>query len=128
MKGFADLATSRREWIENVLVPWCRQASRPDLLNAEAEWGDIAGRVDPAATLWTWAWGRFPDLVHEGLPGINETYPVRVTLQDGTSAVGYPDSRRSEQGRLVIVATGTGGESVEAGPFSIDEIQSVVRA
>lgn len=128
MASFADLAASRREWIENVLKPWCAQASRRDLLNAEAEWGDIAGRVDPAGTLWTWAWGRFPNLVHEGLPGVNETYPVRVTLRDGSSLTGYPDSRRSEQGRLVLVATDAGRDLSELGPFSIDEIASVARA
>ena len=128
MASFAELAASRREWIESVLRPWCAQASRRDLLNAEAEWGDIAGRVDPSGTLWTWAWGRFPALVHEGLPGVNETYPVQVTLRDGSKTTGYPDNRRSGQGRLLLIAADAAKRPPELGPFSIDEISSVDRA
>src|SRR5687767_6788549 len=81
MKTFAELAASRREWIDAVLRPWCVQASRRDLVLAEMDWGDIAGRVDAEATLWTWAWGRFPELVHEGLSGVSETREVRVQLE-----------------------------------------------
>ncbi|MCA9051772.1 MAG: hypothetical protein KDA89_23705, partial [Planctomycetaceae bacterium] len=51
--SFAALAASRREWIDSVLRPWCRQANLKDLRQAESEWTDIAGRVDVAATLWT---------------------------------------------------------------------------
>src|SRR5688572_22456133 len=91
MPDFDDLVASRKRWIAEVLEPWCRGASRKDLLRAAMEWGDIAGRVDENATLWTWAWGRFPDLVYEGLSGVNETREVQVTLKTGEMATGFPD-------------------------------------
>ncbi|MEX0703672.1 MAG: hypothetical protein WD069_16365, partial [Planctomycetales bacterium] len=115
--SFAELAASRREWIDRVLRPWCARAARRDLLQAEQEWQDIAGRVDPQATLWTWAWGRFPDLVHEGIAGVDETAAVRVRLRDGSSHEGYPDNRLSRAGRLVLLT-----ETGESGPLSIDDI------
>ena len=126
MTTFAHLVESRRRWISEVLQPWCRTASRRDLRLAELEWPDIAGRADPQSTLWLWAWGRFPDLVSEGISGIDETWRVRVTLQDGQSCTGYPDSRQSEQGQLVLIGDSPStGEPL--GPFSIDEIVEVVR-
>ena len=125
MKTFAELAASRREWIETVLRPWCARASRKELRLAEMEWGDLAGRVDPEATLWTWAWGRFPELVHEGLSGVSETREVRVRLADGREIVGYPDGRQSKQGELVLLARTATGRIDEQGPFSIDEIAAV---
>jgi hypothetical protein len=126
MHTFDELIASRRAWITEVLQPWCRQASRSDLLRAEAEWGDIAGRVDALATLWTWAWGRFPALVQEGVRGIDETRPVCVELRDGRRFVGYPDARASGKGRLVLLAArGDGPGLEELGPFSIDEIARV---
>lgn len=123
--SFEELVASRREWIENVLRPWCRAAALKDLLRAELEWGDIAGRVDAQATLWTWAWGRFPALVHEGLSGVNETRPVRIVLHNGSAVTGFPDNRRSERGKLVLVGTSSVGELREYGPYSIDEIAAV---
>ena len=69
---------------------------------AELEWADLAGRIDPQATLWTWAWSRFPDLVHEQLAGVDETHEVRVTLKNGAAYVGYPDNRKTKAGRLVL--------------------------
>jgi hypothetical protein len=129
MAGFDELAASRREWIENVLRPWCAQARLIDLKRAEAEWGDLAGRPDPEATLWTWAWSRFPDLVVEGMRGVNETYEVTVTLQDGRTITGFPDGRKSVQGRLVLLCTSddTSGRTVESEPFSIDDVSAVER-
>lgn len=132
MPAFDELAASRRAWIDGVLRQWCRQAPLVELKKAEAEWADIAGRVDPAATLWTWAWSRFPDLVHEGMPGLNETSEVRVRLTDGREAVGFPDARQSVKGRLVLIPSATQPRqrivSQElCGPFSIDEIASVER-
>jgi hypothetical protein len=124
MASFDELVTSRRAWIDDVLQPWCRNAALADLLKAEAEWNDIAGRVDSAATLWTWAWCRFPALVHEELSGLNETREVRLTLRDGREVVGYPDARSCELARLLLLESSTSGNQ-EHGPFSIDEIAAV---
>jgi hypothetical protein len=120
---FNDLAASRRAWISDVLHPWCEQATRVELQNAAEEWVDIAGRPSVEKTLWTWAWGRFPVLVHDELPGLNETSPVRILLQDGTEVVGFPDAQRSEAGHLVLWSKDT-----ELGPFSIDDVQAVTAA
>jgi len=124
MKSFPELAASRREWIQDILVPWCRQARYPDLIEAEQDWQNIAGRVDPAMTLWTWAWSRFPGLVHDAMPGLNETREVRVTLADGRMASGYPDSELSVRGDMVLVIRTENGFE-QAGPFRIDEITGV---
>lgn len=124
---FDDLVASRKEWIERVLRPWCRAAALKDLRRAELEWEDIAGQVDPQATLWTWAWGRFPELVHEGLSGVNETHEVRVTLCDGTSVTGFPNNWQTRQGKLMLVGVRPGGRLEESGPFSIDDIAQVER-
>src|SRR5580704_17394105 len=106
MHTFADLVSSRKAWLANVLVPWCRQAAVKDLRLAELEWGDIAGKVDPAKTLWYWAWSRFPDLEHGELVGIDETREVQVTLRDGRTIAGFPDARQSVEGQLVLVGQG----------------------
>lgn len=125
---FQDLVDSRKAWIDQFLQPWCRQAGRADLIRAEHEWLDIAGRASADATLWTWAWSRFPDLVCEGLAGVNEAALVQVTLADGRTFTGYPDNRRSRQGVLVLLGRGPDGRASEFGPFSIDEIAVVRRA
>jgi len=127
MPTFDELAVSRIEWIDSVLKPWCRQASFKELLKAEQEWGDVAGRVDPEASLWTWAWSRFPDLVHEGMSGVNETNEVQVTLKDGTTIVGFPDARQSTRGRLVLLCRCESRQSEASGPHSIDDVASVAR-
>lgn len=128
MANFADLAASRRTWINDVLIPWCRQAARTQLRLAELEWHDIAGRVDPEKTLWAWAWSRLPGLVHEELGGIDESGMVSVLLSEGRTFVGYPDARQSKQGELVLLCrSDESGRFLEAGPFSIDDIQSVRR-
>jgi hypothetical protein len=129
VSSFADLISSRLEWIEQTLKPWCRGAARKDLQRAELEWEDIAGKVDPKATLWTWAWSRFPEIVHEGLAGVNETHAVRITLKDGQAHVGYPDNRKSEGGRLILLSAESAGpgRSAEIGPISIDDIVSIER-
>ena len=93
--SFDALAASRRAWIDDVLRPWCREARRTDLLKAEQEWNDIAGKVDADRTLWLWAWSRFPCLYVDGLGGLEESWEVRVTLRaeltspraDGSEAV-----------------------------------------
>lgn len=126
MSNFSELVRSRRGWIDEVLTPWCRAAARDDLLQAAEEWLDIAGKVDVESTLWTWAWSRFPPLVYEGLPGINETHPVLVTLADGRIVSGFPDSRAGEPGELVLVEAGEAATT--HGPFSIDEIECVAAA
>ena len=127
MATFEELVAARKGWIESVLKPWCQQARRPELLKAELEWTDIAGKVAPEKTLWLWAWSRFPDLIHESL-GIEETSQVHVRTKAGNEFIGYPDSRKSLQGRLVI----WGGETDnavprESEPFSIDDIEFVRR-
>lgn len=123
MNSFVGLASSRRQWIHETLLPWCRQASYRDLLEAEQDWGNIAGQVDPEITLWAWAWGRFPELIHDGMPGLNETSEVRLCLSDGQTVVGYPDRQASSRGEIVLVSrTETGFETL--GPFRIDEIES----
>jgi len=127
MNSFEEMAASRRDWIDNVLTPWCRQASRVDLLKAEPEWNDIAGKVDPVKTLWLWAWSRFPDLVHESL-GIEETSEVEVELADGRRITGFPDSRLSQRGHLYILGSdSTSARLTELGPFSIDDVVAVHR-
>lgn len=123
MKSFADLATSRRDWLSEILVPWCRQACYRDLVEAEQDWGNIAGRVDPAMTLWTWAWSRFPAVVHEGMPGLNETCEVRLHLMDGREVVGYPDRDGSSRGEIVLLSRSEAGFE-QLGPFRIDAVQS----
>lgn len=123
MTSFDELVASRTHWIDEVLVPWCKQADRKDLMRAAMDWGDIAGRVDEEATLWTWAWSRFPALVHEGLSGVNETQAVRVILKSGETVSGFPDARESKNGRLVLIPLEAAGE--RAGPFSIDDIAEV---
>ena len=101
-----------------------------DLRLAEFEWTDIAGKVDPARTLWYWAWSRFPQLVHDELAGIDETRAVCVSLKNGDCATGYPDARRSQRGELYLVALGKQGtrNSTELGPFAIDQISEVTRS
>ena len=130
METFADLAASRRDWIDRILIPWCRQAPRRELLTALQEWTNVAGKVDPDKTLWFWAWSRFPELVHDELAGIDETAHVVVTLKNGTTAAGFPDARETDLGQLVLLAPNSAGsrQHKQIGPFSIDEIASVVRA
>ena len=122
MLSYEELIASRKEWIEAVLRPWCREAKLTDLKRAAQEWQDIAGKVAPEMTLWTWAWERFPDLVHEGITGVNETSEVTVTLKDGRRVTGFPDGRKSVQGKLVLLSSESGEEQ---GPFVIDEVEMV---
>jgi hypothetical protein len=127
MHTLAEIVASRREWIDSVLKPWCRAASRAELLAAEQEWADLAGRADPNKTLWPWAWSRFTALYVEGLAGIEESFEVEITLRDGSGYVGFPDARRSRRGEILLVRLGDQGQSQEAGPFSIDEVIAVKR-
>lgn len=120
--SFEDLAASRRLWIEQILRPWCRQMPLKELRKAEQEWLDIAGKVDVTATLWTWAWERFPALVHPDLPGVHETHRVVIRLRDGRTASGFPDARQSVRGTLILVDCDPSGSLPALGPFSIDEI------
>ncbi|MEO2015968.1 MAG: hypothetical protein ABGZ53_16535 [Fuerstiella sp.] len=123
---FEELAASRRQWIDDVLRPWCRQATLKQLRQAEVEWLDIAGRVDIKATLWTWSWERFPVLTHPEMAGVNESHQVQVTLKDGTVAQGFPDSRESLRGTLVLVPYDTEPEGSNVlGPYSVDDVVAV---
>ena len=127
MSTFDELVASRKAWLSEVLQPWCRKASLISLRQAELEWIDIAGKVAPEKTLWPWAWSRFPDLVHESL-GIEETAEVEVALHDGRTVRGFPDSRASQQGKLVLWgADATDEKPHELGPFSIEQIATVKR-
>jgi hypothetical protein len=123
MTTFQELVDSRKDWIQQVLIPWCRSAALVELRKAAEEWGDIAGRVDPDFSLWLWAWSRFPVLYVEGLRGLDETFEVDVLLRDGRRACGFPDARASRRGLLVLR-----GSSGTHGPFTIDEVQQVARA
>ena len=125
---FEQLAASRRNWIEQVLRAWCQHATLKDLRKAELEWFDIAGRADTNATLWTWAWERFPAIIHPDLPGVHETHLVEVTLQDGSRLTGYPDARQSLRGVLVLVEMNAAGTMVTHGPISIDQIVAVLES
>lgn len=118
---FAALVESRKSWIHGELRRWCQHASRKNLLLAEQEWFDIAGKADPAKTLWAWAWSRFPELVHEGI-GIDESVEVIVRTKTGGESRGYPDARQSTAGRLVLIG------SQATSPIIIDDIVSVARA
>ena len=110
MQTFQELAASRRQWIDDVLIPWCRQATQSELRAAMLDWVNVAGHVDPDATLWTWAWARFPALTHEGVIGVDETKEVRVRLKSGEVAVGFPDSRESQYGQLVLLGKTVDGQ------------------
>ena len=125
---FEGLAASRRNWIQNVLRAWCRQASLKELRKADLEWFDIAGRADMNATLWTWAWERFPEIVHPEMPGVHETFAVHVTLADGRTVSGFPDARQSVRGILVLVGPDDTGAIATRSPITIDEITAVSKA
>lgn len=126
---FADLVASRQQWLEGVLKPWCLTAPWKELFQAEQDWPNIAGQVDPHGTLWAWAWSRFPALVCEGLPGIEETHLVRVRTRDGRALIGYPDNRESRHGklRLLCETSSNGGRHELSEAISIDDIASVER-
>ena len=127
MTTFEELVAARKDWINAVLRPWCQQARRADLLKAEPDWVDIAGKVDPEKTLWLWAWSRFPELVHESM-GIEETSEVKIGLRDGCVLHGFPDQRQSQRGQLIVWGQkATMARLCELGPFSIDDIVSVRR-
>jgi hypothetical protein len=124
---FDVLVESRKAWIQAVLRPWCQSASLRELKKADQEWFDIAGKADPKATLWTWAWERFPAIVHPDLPGVHETYEVTVTLRDGRSFTGFPDNRATQKGMLVLVGTNPDGGLTSHGPFCVDDVAAVIR-
>lgn len=124
---FEFLVESRKSWIQAVLRPWCQTAPLKELKKADQEWFDIAGKADPKATLWTWAWERFPAIVHPDLPGVHETYEITVTLRDGRSLTGFPDNRATQRGMLVLVGSDSDGRLTSLGPFCIDDVVSVVR-
>jgi hypothetical protein len=125
--NFENLAAARRDWIQQVLRPWCQAASLKELRKAELEWLDIAGRVDVQATLWTWAWERFPEIVHAEMAGVHETWEVSVLLKDGREWRGYPDSRQSQRGMLVLITRSVESALEETPTTSIDEIQRIRR-
>jgi hypothetical protein len=125
--AFEELAASRRDWIQQVLRPWCRTATLRELRKAEQEWFDIAGRVDVKATLWTWAWERYPDIVHADMAGVHEAWEVVVQLKDGRQLTGYPDSRQSQRGLLVLIARRADGGLEETSGISIDDIAGIRR-
>jgi hypothetical protein len=127
LAGFEMLAASRRDWIQQVLRPWCRTATMRELRKAELEWLDIAGRVDVKATLWTWAWERYPDIVHADMAGVHEAWEVVVQLKDGRRLTGYPDSRQSQRGLLVLIARRADGGLEETPGVSIDDIADIRR-
>lgn len=124
MQTYDELVAARRQWNEDVLIPWCKVAERKELLLAETEWTDLAGRPDPEMTLWKWAWERFPALVHDGLNSMNETNCLEIHLHDGRLAIGYPDSKKSQAGMMFV----TTEDGKTMGPIMIDEIKSITIA
>jgi hypothetical protein len=127
MSTFDELAAARRQWIAEVLQPWCRQAVLRDLKKAALDWVDIAGKVDAELTLWYWAWSRFPDLVNADLSRIDETAALHVQLKDGREIRGYADGRLSTGGQLVLTSRDPGPppRTEKHGPISIDDIAAV---
>lgn len=126
---FLELIASRQLWLEEVLKPWCLAAPWKELFQAEQDWTDIAGQVDPNGTLWAWAWSRFPTLVCEGLRGIEETHLVRVTTCYEQTLVGYPDNRESHHGKLRLLCETSphSGQHALSEAISIDDIVRVER-
>lgn len=124
MNSFQQLVASRRSWLDDVLIPWCQVAPRRDLLLAEHEWPDLAGRPAPEMTLWKWAWARFPVLASPGTSPLNETDAVQVHCRDGRTGTGFPDAKRSLGGLLTLISTT--GQLV--GPFDLDEISEITLA
>jgi hypothetical protein len=123
-----ELVASGRAWIDDILRPWCRRASLAELRKAAVEWFDIAGRADADATLWTWAWERFPELTNADLKGVNETHEVCVELRDSTQLRGFPDNRASRMGVLVRVRGNESGTIESTQPVEIDRIRAVRRS
>ncbi len=126
---FAELVVSRQQWLQEVLKPWCLAAPWKELFQAEQDWTNLAGQVDPQGTLWAWAWSRFPALVCEGLAGIEETHFIRVTTRDGQVLTGYPDNRESRHGKLrLLCETSPGsGQHELSEAISIDDVVAVDR-
>ena len=71
-----------------------------------------------------------PDLVNADLASIDEAHQVTVMLGDGRSFRGFPDSRQSKQGYLVLLGRSSERprQTETHGPFSVDEIAAVMRA
>ncbi|MFN9824325.1 MAG: hypothetical protein ACK58J_09240 [Planctomyces sp.] len=124
---FDELAASRRDWIQSVLRVWCRRASVKELRKAELEWFDLAGRADAGATLWKWAWERFPEAVHADMPGLNETYELLVELRDGRVLRGYPDARQSIRGQLVLLGRAQEGALQQLPTVQLDDVWGMRR-
>jgi hypothetical protein len=126
--AWEQLVSSRRQWIETVLEPWCRSAGRRDLLLAEAEWTNLAGQVDPQATLWKWAWSRFAELGTEQW-AIDESSAVTVVTHRGDCITGYPDGRASRQGQLVLLIDNSEspGQGFDRHAVLLDDICSITR-
>ncbi len=66
-------------------------------------------------------------LVHEELPGLNETYSVQVITRTGECLTGFPDARLSERSKLVLLGKDSVGTLVHLPAISIDDITAVRR-
>jgi len=111
---------------------WLRGADR--LPSKTCGWPNLSGATSPAKSTrprrsGTGPGAASPDLVHAELVGIDETREVTVTLRDGRTVTGFPDSRQSVQGQLVLVGRDplNPRRSQEHGPFSLDEITAIAR-
>ena len=64
--------------------------------------------------------------VDKHIATVGENIQVQVTLKDGTVVQGFPDSRESLRGTLVLVPCGTeSGEPNVLGPYSVDDVVAV---
>ncbi|HCP13560.1 MAG TPA: hypothetical protein DIT89_14605 [Planctomycetaceae bacterium] len=61
------------------------------------------------------------------MPGLDETYELRVELRDGRQLTGYPDARQSQRGQLVLLGRASGGGLQQQPTVQLDDVASVRR-
>lgn len=120
-----DLIVARRQWIDEVLRPWCARATHAELKLAEFLWLDLAGRVPPEETLRVWAWERFAGFV-DPTEGLSEAREWTFQHRDGRTVTGFIDRRESGCGTLAICTRNPVTGRIETvGPWSVDEVVAI---